>query len=455
MKLYHVLNTALRALRRNVLRAALTTLGIVIGVAAVIAMMEIGKGSTVAIQRTIATMGAYNVLIFPGNLAAGGVSYGNGSILTLTPADADAIALECPSVAAAAPIDRTRTQIVYGNRNWVPNSMYGTTPAFLDVRDWSEMAEGVTFTERDVRNCSKVCLVGQTLVRELFAGESPIGKEIRMQNVTFKVIGVLRPKGANMMGSDQDDIVLAPWTTIKYRVTGSSAAPPNLSASAAAATTVLPSQVYPNTQPNLYSVPSATQVADTPAQVRFANIDQIVVAARGAAQVQSAIDEITSLLRERHHLRGDAPDDFTIRDLTEIMKTMSSTTELMTNLLLIVALISLVVGGVGIMNIMLVSVTERTREIGLRMAVGAQGSDILRQFLTEAVLLCVLGGIFGIVLGRATSWLVRVVKHWPTATSLSAVVAAVLVSATVGIVFGFYPAWKASRLDPIDALRYE
>jgi ABC-type antimicrobial peptide transport system permease subunit len=202
-------------------------------------------------------------------------------------------------------------------------------------------------------------------------------------------------------------------------------------------------------------VPSATQVADTPAQVRFANIDQIVVAARGAAQVQSAIDEITSLLRERHHLRGDAPDDFTIRDLTEIMKTMSSTTELMTNLLLIVALISLVVGGVGIMNIMLVSVTERTREIGLRMAVGAQGSDILRQFLTEAVLLCVLGGIFGIVLGRATSWLVRVVKHWPTATSLSAVVAAVLVSATVGIVFGFYPAWKASRLDPIDALRYE
>jgi ABC-type antimicrobial peptide transport system permease subunit len=455
MKLYHVLNTALRALRRNVLRAALTTLGIVIGVAAVIAMMEIGKGSTVAIQRTIATMGAYNVLIFPGNLAAGGVSYGNGSILTLTPADADAIALECPSVAAAAPIDRTRTQIVYGNRNWVPNSMYGTTPAFLDVRDWSEMAEGVTFTERDVRNCSKVCLVGQTLVRELFAGESPIGKEIRMQNVTFKVIGVLRPKGANMMGSDQDDIVLAPWTTIKYRVTGSSAAPPNLSASAAAATTVLPSQVYPNTQPTLYSVPSATQVADTPAQVRFANIDQIVVAARGAAQVQSAIDEITSLLRERHHLRGDAPDDFTIRDLTEIMKTMSSTTELMTNLLLIVALISLVVGGVGIMNIMLVSVTERTREIGLRMAVGAQGSDILRQFLTEAVLLCVLGGIFGIVLGRATSWLVRVVKHWPTATSLSAVVAAVLVSATVGIVFGFYPAWKASRLDPIDALRYE
>jgi ABC-type antimicrobial peptide transport system permease subunit len=437
------------------LRAALTTLGIVIGVAAVIAMMEIGRGSTLAIQRTIATMGAYNVLVFPGNLAAGGVSFGAGSILTLTPSDADAILRECPSVAAAAPVDRVRTQIVYGNRNWVPNSMYGTTPSFLDVRDWREMQEGEAFTDRDVRNCSKVCLVGATIVRELFAGESPIGKEIRMQNVTFKVIGVLRAKGANMMGSDQDDIVIAPWTTIKYRVTGSSAGNVNQSAASSTATTVLPSQVYPSTSLSLYSAPSATQLADTPAPVRFANIDEIIVGARGADDVPRSIDEVTSLLRERHHIRGDAPDDFTIRDLTEIMKTMSSTTELMTNLLLIVALISLVVGGVGIMNIMLVSVTERTREIGLRMAVGAQGADILRQFLVEAVLLCLLGGIFGIFLGRATSWLVRVIKHWPTATSLGAIAAAVIVSATVGIVFGFYPAWKASRLDPIDALRYE
>jgi ABC-type antimicrobial peptide transport system permease subunit len=277
-----------------------------------------------------------------------------------------------------------------------------------------------------------------------------------MQSVNVKVIGVLRAKGANMWGSDQDNIVLAPWTTIKFRVTGSTLSPPNLSVSAAAAsTTVLPSQVYPNTAPALYSVPSSVQAADTPAPVRFANIDQIIAAARSAEEVPAAIDEITSLMRERHHLRGDMPDDFTIRDLTEIVKTMSSTTELMTNLLLIVALISLVVGGVGIMNIMLVSVTERTREIGLRMAVGAQGPDILRQFLTEAVVLCLLGGIFGIGLGRATSWLVRVVKHWPTATSIGAIVAAVVVSATVGIVFGFYPAWKASRLDPIEALRYE
>jgi ABC-type antimicrobial peptide transport system permease subunit len=456
MKFFRILSTALRALRRNVMRAALTTLGIVIGVAAVIAMMEIGNGSTLAIQRTIATMGAFNLLIFPGNMATAGVNYGSGASITLTPADADAIITECPSVIAAAPVVRTRTQIVYGNRNWAPNSMYGTTPAFLEVRDWTEMAEGEAFTDRDVRNCSKVCLVGQTIVRELFAGESPIGKDIRMQNVNVKVIGVLRPKGANMMGSDQDDIVIAPWTTIKYRVTGASAAPPNLSASSASASaTILPSQVYPNYSMSLYSVPSSVQTADTPAPVRFAGIDQIVAAARSGQQVPSAIDEITTLMRERHHLRGEAPDDFTIRDLTEIMKTMSSTTELMTNLLLIVALISLVVGGVGIMNIMLVSVTERTREIGLRMAVGAQGADILRQFLTEAVVLCLLGGIFGIGLGRATSWMVRVVKHWPTATSLGAIIAAVVVSASVGIVFGFYPAWKASRLDPIEALRYE
>jgi ABC-type antimicrobial peptide transport system permease subunit len=456
MKFFRTLRTALRALRRNVLRAGLTTLGIVIGVAAVIAMMEIGNGSKLAIQHTIATMGAFNLLIFPGNIAAAGVSYGSGSSVTLTPTDADAIVMECPSVITAAPIVRTRTQIVYGNRNWVPNTMYGTTPAYLEVRDWTDMAEGVAFTDRDVRNCSKVCLVGQTIVRELFAGESPIGKEIRMQNVNVKIVGVLRPKGANMMGSDQDDIVLAPWTTIKFRVTGTSVSTPNLSAStAAASTTVLPSQVYPNTSLSLYSVPSSVQQADTPAPVRFANIDQIVAGARSAEQVPGAIDEITSLMRERHHLRGDTPDDFTIRDLTEIMKTMSSTTELMTNLLLIVALISLVVGGVGIMNIMLVSVTERTREIGLRMAVGAQGPDILRQFLTEAVVLCLLGGIFGIGLGRATSWLVRVIKHWPTATSLGAIIAAVLVSASVGIIFGFYPAWKASRLDPIESLRYE
>jgi ABC-type antimicrobial peptide transport system permease subunit len=334
--------------------------------------------------------------------------------------------------------------------------IYGTTSSFLEVRDWTNLAEGEAFTERDVRNSSKVCLLGQTLVRELFGGQSPIGKEVRVQNVAFKVIGVLQKKGANMMGMDQDDILLAPWTTIKYRVTGASLANTNQSSAATSGAQVNTlNQIYPNTQQNLYPVPSDTQQADTPQPVRFSNVDQILAAARSGSQIPAAIQQITQLLHERHHIRPGDPDDFTIRDMTEITKTMSSTTALMTKLLLCVAMISLVVGGVGIMNIMLVSVTERTREIGLRMAVGAEPGDILRQFLTEAVVLCLLGGAMGIAAGRGGSYLVSVLLHWPTAISLVAIVAAVLVSASVGMAFGFYPAWKASRLDPIEALRHE
>jgi ABC-type antimicrobial peptide transport system permease subunit len=260
-----------------------------------------------------------------------------------------------------------------------------------------------------------------------------------------------------MMGMDQDDILLTPWTTIKFRVIGSSLTSVNQSSAAAAASTqtTLPSQIYPSTQQSLYPAPSSTQQADTPQPVRFINVDQILTAARSSPEIPAAIRQITGLLRERHRLRGDAPDDFQIRDMTEITKTMTSTTALMTKLLLCVAMISLVVGGVGIMNIMLVSVTERTREIGLRMAVGAEPGDILRQFLTEAVALCLVGGTIGILLGRGSSYLVSTMLHWPTAASLGAIIAAVVVSASVGIVFGFYPAWKASRLDPIEALRYE
>jgi ABC-type antimicrobial peptide transport system permease subunit len=335
--------------------------------------------------------------------------------------------------------------------------IYGTTPAFLSVRDWTDLAEGQAFTDRDVRSASTVCLLGRTVVRELFGAQSPIGKEVRIQNVNVKVIGVLQQKGANMMGMDQDDILLTPWTTIKFRVVGSSVTAVNQSSAAAATSTQtdLPSELYPSTQQSLYPVPTSTQQADTPQPVRFINVDQILVAARSAPEIPPAITQITRLLRERHRLRRDTPDDFQIRDMTEITKTMTSTTALMTKLLLCVAMISLVVGGVGIMNIMLVSVTERTREIGLRMAVGAEPGDILRQFLTEAVTLCLVGGTVGILLGRGSSYLVSTMLHWPTAASLMAIVAAVLVSATVGIVFGFYPAWKASRLDPIEALRYE
>jgi ABC-type antimicrobial peptide transport system permease subunit len=454
MRAYRTFKTAMRALRRNVMRAALTTLGIVIGVAAVIAMMEIGNGSSLAIQHTIATMGAYNLMVFPGNSLMAGISTGMGGNMRLSPGDADAILADCPSVAAAAPVVYARAQAVYNNLNWQPGSLYGTTPSFLDVRDWSDMAEGNPFTDRDVRNASKVCLIGKTIEKQLFQGEPPVGKELRIMNVNFKVLGVLKAKGANMMGSDQDDIILAPWTTIKYRVSAVGTATTAATATSTT-TTVLPSQVYPPAPASLYSVPSSVQQADTPQPVRFANVNQILVAARSGGEVQSAIEEITAVLRERHHIRADVPEDFTIRDMTEMARTMSSTTELMTTLLLIVAAISLVVGGVGIMNIMLVSVTERTREIGLRMAVGAQSSDILHQFLMEAIVLCLIGGAVGIGVGRATSMLVRMIKHWPTAVSVGAIVVAVAVSAMVGVLFGFYPAWKASRLDPIDALRYE
>jgi ABC-type antimicrobial peptide transport system permease subunit len=457
------LRTAWGALRRNTMRAALTTLGIVIGVGAVIAMMEIGSGSSLAIQRAIASMGANNLLILPGTAASGGVSFGVGSVLTLTPQDADAIVKECPAVYSVAPVVRARTQVVYGSRNWVPMNIYGTTPSFLVVREWTDLAEGDCFTDRDVRNSSKVCLIGQTLVRELFAGASPLGKDIRVQNVSFRVVGVLARKGANMMGQDQDDILLAPWTTIKYRVTGtpSAANGANSAVSSAAASSATSSgvnslnQIYPNTQSTLYAVPSATQQADTPQPVRFANVDQIIVAARSGQEIPAAMEQLTGLLRERHRLHAWDPDDFNLRDMTEITRTMGSTTALMTQLLLCVALISLVVGGVGIMNIMLVSVTERTREIGLRMAVGAEAGDVLRQFLTEAVVLCLAGGLLGILLGRGSSSLVRVLLHWPTAISMGAIFAALAVSITVGVVFGYYPAWKASHLDPIEALRYE
>jgi ABC-type antimicrobial peptide transport system permease subunit len=457
VKAYRTFRTALRALRRNIMRSILTTLGIIIGVAAVIAMMEIGEGSSAAIQRTIASMGANNLLVMPGTAASGGVSFGAGSVMTLTPEDSDAILRECPSVRAAAPVVRARTQVVHGDRNWVPLYIYGTTPAFLVIHDWTDLTDGEPFSEADVRNANKVCLLGQTVVRELFGTEPPVGKEVRVQNVSFRVVGVLAKKGANMVGMDQDDVLLAPWTTIKYRVTGSSAGTVNQSAASSATSQQVNSldQVYPGTQIQLYPLPSTTQQADTPQPVRFTNVDQILVSAKSASQIQPAILQMTSLLRERHRIRKGAADDFTIRDMTEMSSALSSTTMLMTNLLLGVALISLVVGGVGIMNIMLVSVTERTREIGLRMAVGARARDILRQFLVEAVVLCLAGGALGIILGRGSSYLVTLLLRWPTELSVAAIVAAVTVSAAVGIIFGYYPAWKASRLDPIDALRYE
>jgi ABC-type antimicrobial peptide transport system permease subunit len=279
-----------------------------------------------------------------------------------------------------------------------------------------------------------------------------------MQNVSFKVIGVLGRKGANMMGMDQDDTVLAPWTTIKYRVAGVSATTANQSAAPAGGVNVNQvntlSQRYPGGQP-LYPIPSATQAADTPQPVRFTTVDRIMVKASSPQKAPESIRQMTELLRERHRIRPGEEDDFSVRDMTELTRTLAATSQLIGSLLLAVALISLVVGGVGIMNIMLVSVTERTREIGLRMAVGASPDMILRQFLVEAVMLCLLGGALGVAIGRACSSLIWMLLHWPTEISLSAIAAAVGVSVTVGVIFGFYPALRASRLDPIEALRHE
>ena len=451
--------TAFGALRRNKMRSALTALGVIIGVGAVIAMTEIGEGSKVAIQKTIASMGANNLMVLPGAAASGGVSFGSGSVQTLTPQDADELAKQCPAIVGVAPVVRLRrAQIVCGNRNW-NTDITGTTPSFLTVRDWETLDEGDVFSDRDVRGRNKVCMVGYTLKRELFQGESPVGKDIRILNVSFRVIGVLGRKGANMVGMDQDDVVLTPWTTLKYQVSGISGGAVQAASKDTSNQVNTLKNLYPGSTA-LYPAQSATQAADTPQPIRFVTVDQIVVKAASTEQIPLAMDQIKAVLRDRHRIRPDSPDDdshddFNIRDMTEMTQKMSEMSAQIGTLLMVVAAISLVVGGVGIMNIMLVSVTERTREIGLRMAVGARSHPLLRQFLVEAVVLCLAGGAIGILAGRGLSILVRTYMRWPTHASLLMIVTAVAISAGVGIIFGFYPAWKASRLDPIEALRYE
>ena len=461
-RLIRSFRTATTALRRNVLRSVLTCLGIIIGVAAVIAIMEIGNGASESIEKSMASMGANNVVIWPGAAANSGVKQSSGSAMTLVPGDCDAIRRECPAVRYACPIvyAHQSPQIVYGHRNWQAHQIRGTTAAFLDIRGWLPMAAGDVFTDADVRNAAQVCVLGQTIAKNLFDDENPLGKDIRVGTVTFRVVGVLSPKGANMWGEDQDDILIAPWTTIKFRVADpalAASAPKTGVSSAASATDTVNtlSNLYPPAVTQLYPAQSTVQQADAVVNVRFRNIDQIMCAAYGPPSIQPAVDEVTGLLRARHRIVNRAPDDFQVHDMTELSDRLTGQTKTMTFLLLVVATISLVVGGVGIMNIMLVSVTERTREIGLRMAVGARGVDILRQFLTEALVLCLAGGLAGILIGRLASWIVRQTAHWNTRISWPAIFISVAVSAFVGVAFGFYPAWKASRLDPIEALRYE
>ncbi len=451
------IRTAFGALRRNKMRSALTTLGIIIGVSAVIAIFEISSGSREQLVKTMSSMGANMLIVQSGAAASGGVSWGTGSEKTLTPEDAEQIAAQCPSVVAVATIVSGSGQVVYQNRNWIPTNMSGTVPDYLIVRDWQQMHEGEMFTERDVLASNKVCVIGLTLAKELFQGESPIGKDVRVNNVSLRVVGVLGRKGGSMMGMDQDDILVTPWTTMKYRITGGRA-----SAALASSTSTTPgydkvnslNQLYPGST-KLYPEQSVSQKANTPMPVRFTNVDTILAKAASAERAKDAIAEITNLLHERHRIQEGEDDDFAIRDMAEIINAMSSMTKMMGGLLMIVAMISLAVGGVGIMNIMLVSVTERTREIGLRMAVGARSKHILRQFLIESIVLCLFGGALGILLGRGATFLVWYFLRWPVSASIPAIIAAFVVSAGVGITFGFYPAWKASRLDPIDALRYE
>ena len=420
--------TALSAMRRNVMRTVLTMLGVIIGVAAVVAVMEVSQGASEAITNTVENMGANTISVRPGESHRAGISLGGGSAATLTPDDALAIERECPAVVNSAPIVWTRVHLIHGNRNWKPNDIYGTTPNFLAVRNWNDVRLGRSFTSREVRNASKVCLLGQTVVDELFPRDNPIGKEIRVKNVPMQVIGVLSAKGANLLGTDQDDVMVAPWTTIKYRVDAGS--------------------------DEVELVRDRHSGPKTQRSVRFANLTQVLVQATSSNDVSEATTQIKTLLRRRHGLVS-AEDDFRIRALDEISSALNRIVRLLSALVLLVAGFALLVGGVGIMNIMLVSVTERTREIGLRMAVGANGRDILRQFLIEAVVLCVAGGLIGIAVGHGLTIVVGEFMNWPAPTSLVAAAIALAVSAGVGIAFGYYPAWKASRLDPIEALRYE
>jgi putative ABC transport system permease protein len=405
MRYLVILKVAFRALRRNKLRTVLTMLGIIIGVGAVIAMVALGRGAKAAVQARIAALGQNVITVFSGSVNRSGVYSGYGGAGTLTVEDANAIEKEVPGVVAVSPEARFSGQIMVGNNNWNSEGR-GESVDYLSIRQW-DLADGAMFTDADVRSAAKVCIIGKTTADKLFPNEDPVGKTIRIKNVPVKVLGVLKAKGASMFGSDQDDVVITPYTTGMKRFAG---------------VTMLRS---------------------------------ILVEAASAEQVHEVENGITDLMRERHRIQPGHDDDFMMRSQQELAETQSATADSMTFLLAGVAIISLIVGGIGIMNIMLVSVTERTREIGIRMAVGARGRDILLQFLVEAVALSSTGGLLGIALGFGGAKLLTLINQWPTQVEADSILAAFIFSASVGIFFGFYPARKASRLDPIDALRYE
>ena len=400
---------AFRALRRNTLQSLLTILGIIIGVAAVIAMVSISQGASVAVQEQIARMGNNLLVILPGSVTQGGVRTGAGGRASLRVNDAKAMQRECPAVSAVTYLRRQVQQVVAGNQNW-STSIFGVTPEYQTVRDWP-LAAGRFMTKQDDESGAAVAVLGQTVVENLFGpGQTPLEQVVRINNVPFRVVGILTPKGQSTQGADQDDTVLIPFTTAERKVMGAA---------------------------------------------MLGTVGSIMVSAVSPELIPEAQRQITALLRERHRLKSTQDNDFQIRNLADVAATAQSTSQSMSILLASVASVSLVVGGIGIMNIMLVSVTERTREIGIRMAVGAKRRDILTQFLLEAVVLSTLGGLWGVVLGVIGSQLVSALAAWPTIVPLEAILLAVVFSGAVGVFFGFYPARKAAYLDPIEALRYE
>jgi putative ABC transport system permease protein len=390
------------------MRSALTMLGIIIGVGAVIAMIAVGSGAQKRISEQIASMGSNLLMVMSGSSTSGGMRFGAGTVPTLTADDAKAIQAEIPGVKYTAPSINGVAQVVYGNQNWA-TIIIGTTPEVLDIRDWS-LAEGRPFTQQDVDGATKVCLLGKTVAENLFGGIDPIGQIVRIKKVPFTVIGVLAPKGQSTWGQDQDDIIFVPLSIAQKQLFG----------------------------------------MQFPGMVRT-----IAVQAWGPEVMKEVEEQITDLLRQRHRIQPSQESDFSVRNLTEVMSSAEQSAKVMSLLLGAIASISLIVGGIGIMNIMLVSVTERTREIGIRIAVGAKGKDILLQFLIESLVLSLIGGILGIGIGIAGTLVLSTFTQWPTVFSIEAILLSFLFSGSVGVFFGFYPARKASLLNPIEALRYE
>ena len=403
--LYTILRVALKALGRNKLRSTLTMLGIIIGVGAVIAMVSIGQGAQATIAQQIANSGSNMLYVSAGSWNSGGSRGGAGTSSTLTVDDALAIQRECSAVRYSSPSVRTNAPVVFGNQNWMTN-IQGVNTSFPEIKLW-ELESGAFFTEQEQSSAQRVCILGKTVVDMLFSGQDPVGQEIRIRNSPWRVIGVLKPKGQSGMGSDQDDTIVAPYTTVQKKIMG------------------------------------------------ITHIHSIMVSAVSQNATTTAEEQITDLLRQRHQIPPSEEPDFSVRNLTDMAELANNSNRVMTLLLGSIALVSLIVGGIGVMNIMLVSVTERTREIGIRMAVGATGGDIQFQFLTEAVVLAILGGALGIASGVGTSKVISDFLGWPTLVSTPAIAMAFTFAGAIGIGAGWYPSLKASRLDPIEALRYE